>query len=156
MREAMTKYCPYVKRTFHPDASCEPPKPLPAPKPDPVASNAIRRICVLNDGAYAMSWELNDISSQYPVKSATGSFNHGETDCLDALKVGANRGDKLNCRAVINSGKSQDCEGGHFTYDARAKQQANFRCDGSTYTATCKFTGFSPYGDKEWIADIMA
>jgi len=155
MREALKNYCPYVQKTFDPMAVCTPPKPLPAPTPNPVAKDAVRRICVLNNGGYAMNWELNDLTTQYPVKSATGNYAHGQVDCLDGLKVGAERGDKINCRANIVAGNSRDCEGSGVSYDSRATQQANFACDGSTFTGGCKFTGLSSYGSTEWASSIL-
>eukprot|EP00928_Gymnodinium_smaydae_P006771 TRINITY_DN12413_c0_g2_i1.p1 TRINITY_DN12413_c0_g2~~TRINITY_DN12413_c0_g2_i1.p1 ORF type:complete len:475 (-),score=64.87 TRINITY_DN12413_c0_g2_i1:86-1510(-) len=153
MRLAVKNYCSYIQKHSDPSVVCTPPKPLPAPKPDPVASNAVRRICVLNDGGYAMNWELNDLTTQYPVSASTGTYAHGQTDCLDGLLVGASRGDKINCRVNKIAGASLDCWGGDFSYDERAHKQANFACDGSTFTGSCHFTGLSGYAEAELAAE---
>jgi len=156
MREAFKHYCPYVKTNFDASAVCTPPQPLPPPMPDPVASNAVRRICVANKGAYVMKWELNDLTTQYPVKAATKNYGRGETDCLDGLQVGTARGDMMNCRAHMMAGNSRDCVGKGVLYDPRATQQANFACGGTTYTGSCKFTGFSAYGAQGFISEAEA
>jgi len=148
MKQALISYCPYVQKNYDASATCKPAEPLPAPTPDPVASNAVRRICVLNDGAYLMNWELHDETTQYPVKAQTGNYPHGQATCLDGLQIGADHGDKLNCRVNRIDGKSEDCQGGDVTFDPRAKQQANFNCDGTTFTGSCDFVGFSAYGFK--------
>jgi hypothetical protein len=156
MRQAIQNYCPYVQKHVDPTAICKSAQPLPPPQPDPVEATAVRRLCVLNHGGYSMNFELHDLTSQYPVTATSGDYNLGQTDCLDGVRVGARRKDKLNCRANVIGGKSQDCTGGEFTYDPRAKQQANFQCDGTTYTIMCKFTGLSPYGETNWVDAPMA
>jgi len=148
MKQAVSGYCAYVKKTIDSTATCTKPEPRPAPQPDPVVENAVRRICVLNDGAYMMNWLLNDLTTQYPVPTSTANYAHGQTNCLDGLQIGADRGDKLNCRVNRIASKSEDCQVSSIVYDARATKQANFVCRGSTYTGTCDFAGLSNYGVK--------
>jgi hypothetical protein len=156
MRQAIQSYCPYVQKHLDPTTTCKPAQPLPAPKPDPVEATAVRRLCVLNHGGYRMNFELHDLTSQYPMTAASDYYDLGQTNCLDGMRVGAQRKDKLNCRANVVAGKSQDCTGGEFSYDPRAEQQANFVCDGTTYTIKCYFTGLSRYGDTDWVDAAMA
>mmetsp|Transcript_33761 Transcript_33761/g.75445 ORF Transcript_33761/g.75445 Transcript_33761/m.75445 type:complete len:452 (-) Transcript_33761:61-1416(-) len=147
MRQALEKYCPYLQRRS-PALQCTPPKPLPPPAPRPVEKNAIRRLCVWNNGGFAMSFDLIDQTQSMPVKSGSGTYSAGQQRCIDGELVGAARGDRLTCGVHVVAGVSKDCEIKNVTYDSRATQQAEYRCTGATLTYNCRFIGYSSIGDE--------
>jgi len=45
MKQALVSYCPYVQKNYNTSVTCKPAEPLPAPMPDPVATNERWCLC---------------------------------------------------------------------------------------------------------------
>merc|ERR1711879_143988 len=80
MKNATGQYCAYRKK-HDANASCAPPVEPPVPMPTLVDPNAIRQICVLNSGAYAL-WFETTASGGNTLDDDHGALGNGQTRCV--------------------------------------------------------------------------
>ena len=140
---ATLNFCGWLRQTVNPKINCTRPEPLPKPTPAKLDPNAVRAICVTNNGGYAMYWRL--INTNRPsVHADTDTFAAGSTRCMDGLMVQAEQGEGLSCGIMIIAGVQDypGCDEGN-NYDPRSTLSANYVCWGSTMGPSCKFDGFS-------------
>eukprot|EP00929_Paragymnodinium_shiwhaense_P103008 TRINITY_DN6628_c0_g1_i1.p1 TRINITY_DN6628_c0_g1~~TRINITY_DN6628_c0_g1_i1.p1 ORF type:complete len:632 (-),score=135.12 TRINITY_DN6628_c0_g1_i1:346-2241(-) len=146
MKDALKRYCPYKSKTSDPSVTCKAPEPQPMPQPHPLAPDAIHRVCLENEGGFALWWEL--INRGRPVEAKSETFTAGHSRCLDGIQANAHNGDVLVCHANIIAGRhGVPCEGKGYKFDERSLLQANYRCTGGTFSVSCTFTGLTRLGE---------
>jgi len=142
LMNATVNYCNWLRLNLDSSVNCTPPQPLPQPKPSQLNPNAIRGICVQNNGGYAMSWRLYKNSD---IHADSDVFTAGNSRCLDGLQVQAQDGDSLDCGVMILAGLQdyRGCDSKNNIFDERSTLLANYVCWGSTFNPSCKFDGYS-------------
>jgi len=153
MKTALKNYCKWIQRNTDPTATCKPPKPIAPPKPSPVPDNAVRSICIKNSGAYVMWFEVNDLTTQFPITVASKKYAVGSTVCVSVPSGSANRLDVLRCRVHKVLGSTKECPGQTLVYDNRARRQAHYKCTGTTLIGKCVFVGFKNYAADTSVFD---
>ena len=86
LKNATLNYCSWVVNNLDSSVNCSRPEPLPKPTPSPVSPDAVRGICIRNNGAYGMYWRLyNDNHSG--VFAESEGYTAGNIKCLDGMQV---------------------------------------------------------------------
>jgi len=140
MEKAVKGYCPFLAK-YDPNINCTAPQPVDPPGPRPVQRTAVRYLCVSNHGGFRMSFDVEDVDATSSVSAPSGSFDAGQTQCVDAGATGAAEGDHLRCHVSVVAGAGQDCGKADITYDKRSKKRAYFSCKGATFSYSCPFLG---------------
>jgi len=147
-QKALTNYCSYLSKSKGLNISCSAPQPIPMPTPPPDTKDSIHRVCVRNQGGYALNFDMYIPNSTHSATSDT--FVAGTDRCLDGMMIDAEGSDFLKCRIHIIAGVSVECPGQGYRYSPLSKRQSNYECWGTTTRPNCEFRGLSQLGD---IAD---
>jgi len=140
---AINEYCAF-QQSRNPGFSCKPQKPIPLPTPSPISQDAVRRVCVENQGGYALYWR---ITSGRRTGAQSDTYSAGFQRCIDGSQINARRGDKLSCRAKAIAGREVDCNR-DIEFNPRSSLQANYKCEGSALSIHCFFNGISVIGGQ--------
>ena len=144
LMNATLNYCSWLHNNIDSTVNCTRPAPLPKPQPKPIDPNAIRGICVHNNGGYALSWKLYNDNHQN-LYAQSDVFTAGNYRCLDGLQVQAMAGDHLSCGLVITAGLNnyRSCDTAKNIFNPMSTLSANYICGGSTLNPYCQFDGYS-------------
>lgn len=142
MEKAIMGWCDY-QMTQNPTFNCTPQAPIPWPTPAPIDPMAIRRLCVQNEGGFQAKFHMVTKSG---ISANSGSFNLGETECIDGSDVDAKMGDTLGCEVHAVAGNSVMCGKPWKQYSSQSNLQSNYKCSGSTIDFTCDFVSVTTIG----------
>jgi len=146
MGKALASYCEFQEKR-NPGFSCTPQK-NPGPMPTPPIPDSISRICVHNQGAYALVWEMVRVEKggKHILGPKSGWIDNPSTGCIAGSQFGGlQKGDLLTCGGHAIMGRSVACEGGIYPWDPKSRMQAVFTCWGSTLSINCHLTAYNSY-----------
>lgn len=141
-RQASADYCEYLQ-AMTPGFTCTAPEPKPWPTPAPIADDAIRRVCVKNEGGYALWWQL---VTDGQAGAATDVYSAGFSQCIDGTDNAAKRGVTIGCRVGAIAGETVNCGGDWKQYDVHSDLQATYTCTGAYDSVKCDLEGISRIG----------
>jgi len=142
MKKALQDWCNW-QMTQDPTFNCTPQEPKPMPTPAPIGKNAIRRVCVTNQGGFMLDWHMETTNG---ISAETDSFVAGKTECLDGTDVDAENGDFLGCECHATAGKTVMCDKPWYQYSSQSNLQSNYICTGTTGGMDCKFDRITTIG----------
>jgi len=148
MERAVKGYCAF-KQSQSPGFDCDAPSPIPFPTPKEL-TDEIRRVCVKNRGAYAMHWTLIRVRDNGESLNAGRSrtYPNPQEQCFDGSQAAFKNFDVMKGRACAVAGNCVNLDAPHFKYHERSFLQANYRCEGSTISITCRFEGLVTVGQN--------
>jgi len=142
--KAINNWCQY-HMDLHPGFNCTPQAPIPMPTPAPISAKAIRRVCVQNDGGYAIFWHM---MTKGGVGAQSNTYAAGNTECIDGSDVMAKPGDTLGCNVNIVAAGQIECGKPWEVFSYQSTLQANYKCTGTVGSPVCAFNGLTRIGGE--------